>query len=281
MEEASYFSVVGGGGAPGADSSVLLPPQVNSGGEDSRQVAGKGGLGGRTAAHNTNAACELTALASPQKSEMEMGGGGARRSLPRRTSALLTRQNGPRRPQPGRRSRRGPRERAGAAPSTRCARSPSRGPRRAPRRGRPAIFPCRPSGRRSTARSSGGARSPPGRGRSPAAAHRLRPGAGVRGRAPMQSPHGGRTQSIWPSPLGGSHGQEPRPGRGGSVAFLGRPGEWLAEPLKHVRRRAAGPHAHPATSAGPLRPLPPAVPSSPPTQQPLDAGAQLSVPTRL
>lgn len=137
---------------------------------------------------------------------------------------------------------------------------PSRGPGPALRRWRPAIFPSRPSGRRSAARYSGGARSPPGRGRSPAATHRLRPGAGVRWRAPMQSPQGGWAR---PYPLGGFHRQGPRAGRGGSVAFLGQPSEMLAERLRHVRRPAAGPHAHPVTSAGLLRPLPPALPSLP------------------
>lgn len=140
---------------------------------------------------------------------------------------------------------------------------PSRGPGPALRRWRPAIFPSRPSGRRSAARNSGGARSPPGRGRSPAATHRLRPGAGVRWRAPMQSPQGGWDQSIWPYPLEGFHRQGPRAGRGGSVAFLGQPSEMLAERLRHVRRPAAGPHAHPVTSAGLLRSLPPALPSLP------------------
>lgn len=50
----------------------------------------------------------------------------------------------------------------------------------------------------------------------------------------------------------------------GSVAFIGQLGELLAEPLKHLRRRAAGPHAHPGPRAGLLRPEPPLVPALPP-----------------
>lgn len=143
-------------------------------------------------------------------------------------------------------------------------------------------------------------RSPaPGRDHSPAPTRHHRP----RARGSQREPSTGAT---WvgqdPCPLGASHPQEPQTGRGDAVAFLQRPGESPTEPLKPVPKVGCGPRAHPATTAGLLQPLPPAVPSrslpplrpwshktysvTPRSSQPsngptLDARAQLRVPNRL
>lgn len=75
--------VLGGGGAPGADSSVLLPPLVNCGGERNRQVAGKAGLVGEdTLPPHQHCLWVLAASPYPKRARWRWKGAGLRKSLP-------------------------------------------------------------------------------------------------------------------------------------------------------------------------------------------------------